>query len=51
MKIRSSFWMEFKKERYVNKRIEGEDGVHLRGKEEVKGVWKSHFENLMNENT
>ena len=25
----------------VNGRIKGEDGVHVRGKGELKGVWKS----------
>ena len=28
--------------------IKGQDGVYVRGKEELKGVWKSHTEWLMN---
>ena len=32
-------------------RIKREDGVHVNGKEEVKEVWKSHLECLMNEKT
>ena len=46
------FWKEVKKERGVrdvHMRIKRKDGVHVRGKEEVKGVWKSHFERLMND--
>ena len=35
----------------MNVRIKGEDGVNVRGKEELKEVWKSHFERLMNEKT
>ena len=27
-----------------------EDGVHVRSNEEMKGVWKSHFERSVNEN-
>ena len=41
IKIRSCFRRKFKKERVngiVNVRIKGEDGVHVRGKEKVKGV-------------
>ena len=33
----------------MNRRIKGEDGVHVRGKE-VKGVWESHFQCIMNNN-
>ena len=48
-------WKEVKKERgrvrgvYVKNKKE--DGVFIRGKTEVKGVWKSHFERLMNDKT
>ena len=28
-----------------------EDGMHVSGKEGVKGIWMSHFERLMNEMT
>ena len=35
----------------MNVRIKGKDGIHIRGKVEVKGVWKSHFEHLTNEKT
>ena len=45
------FWKEIKKEgrgvRCVNVIIKGEDGVHGRGKE-VKEIWKSDFERLIN---
>ncbi|MCP5003018.1 MAG: hypothetical protein GY941_03575 [Planctomycetes bacterium] len=47
------FWKEVKKERGEGKteqvRMKGEDGVSVSGSEAVKGVWKRHFERLMNE--
>ena len=42
--------MKFLRKRGVggsNVKIKGKDGVHVRGKEKVKGVWKSNFERLM----
>ena len=43
------FQQEVKKERVggVNVRFKEEDGVYVKGKEEVKGVRKSHLERLM----
>ena len=32
----------------VNARMQREDGVILSNKDEIKGVWKRHFECLMN---
>ena len=46
------FWKEVRKERGdvggVSLRMRREDGMLVGSKEEVKGVWKRHFERLMN---
>ncbi len=55
MENRKLFWKEVKKERgdvgSVSLRMKREDGMHVSSKEEVKGVWKRHFELLMNGGT
>ena len=52
---KKQFWKKFKKKRggvrVVNVRIKSVDGICVSGKEEMKEVWKSHFECLMNKNT
>ncbi|KAK4327054.1 hypothetical protein Pmani_002500 [Petrolisthes manimaculis] len=49
------FWKEVKKERGEGKsgsvRMKREDGVTVSRSEEVKEVWKRHFDGLMNEGT
>ncbi len=55
MDNRKLFWKEVKKERGdvggVSLRIKRDDGMLVSSKEEVKGVWKRHFEHLMNGGT
>ncbi len=52
MDNRKLYWKEVKKEREdvrgVSLRMKREDGMLVCSKEEVKGVWKRHFEYLMN---
>ncbi len=55
MKYRKLFWREMKKERGdvggVSLRMRREDGMLVSSKKVVKGVWKRHFERLMNGGT
>ena len=55
MDNRKLFWKEVRKERGdtggVSLRMKREDGMLVGSKEEVKGVWKRHFERLMNGGT
>ncbi len=48
MDNRKLFWKKVKKERGD---VGREDGMLVSSKEEVKGVWKRHFEHLMNGGT
>ncbi len=49
------FWKEVKRERGGveggSVRMKREDGILVSSKEEVRGVWKNHFEHLLNVKT